>query len=154
MATHSSVLAWRISGTGEPGGLLSVGSHRVRHDWSNLAAAAAAAKQPYYHIPLTFKFTFSSFPDWLYNHYLSSPKYQKCLWYHLFFSQHYEIIHQILWSLHPIYLSNSHLFLLFIPLYSIPSDYNFFSGLSHCSYLLSLYTVLYSSNLFSTLLCT
>ena len=31
-ATHSSVLAWRIPGTGEPGGLLSVGSHRVRHD--------------------------------------------------------------------------------------------------------------------------
>ena len=32
MATHSSVLAWRIPGTEEPGGLLSVGSHRVRHD--------------------------------------------------------------------------------------------------------------------------
>ena len=32
MATHSSVLAWRISGTGEPGGLLSLGSHRVGHD--------------------------------------------------------------------------------------------------------------------------
>ena len=32
MATHSSVLAWRISGTGEPGGLPSMGSHRVRHD--------------------------------------------------------------------------------------------------------------------------
>ena len=32
MATHSSVLAWRISGTGEPGGLLSVGLHRVGHD--------------------------------------------------------------------------------------------------------------------------
>ena len=32
MATHSSVLAWRISGTGETGGLLSLGSHRVRHD--------------------------------------------------------------------------------------------------------------------------
>ena len=32
MATHSSVLAWRISGTGEPGGLLSMGSHRVGHD--------------------------------------------------------------------------------------------------------------------------
>ena len=32
MTTHSSVLAWRIPGTGEPGGLLSVGSHRVRHD--------------------------------------------------------------------------------------------------------------------------
>ena len=42
MATHSSVLAWRIPGTGEPGGLPSVGSHRVRHDWSDLAAAAAA----------------------------------------------------------------------------------------------------------------
>ena len=43
MATHSSVLAWRIPGTGEPGGLPSMGSHRVRHDWSDLAAAAAAA---------------------------------------------------------------------------------------------------------------
>ena len=41
MATHSSVLAWRIPGTGEPGGLLSMGSHRVGHDWSNLAAAVA-----------------------------------------------------------------------------------------------------------------
>ena len=41
MATHSSVLAWRFPGTGEPGGLPSVGSHRVRHDWSDLAAAAA-----------------------------------------------------------------------------------------------------------------
>ena len=45
MATHSSVLAWRIPGMGEPGGLLSVGSHRVRHDWSDLAAAAAGIKQ-------------------------------------------------------------------------------------------------------------
>ena len=43
MATHCSVLAWRIPGTGEPGGLPSMGSHRVGHDWSNLAAAAAAA---------------------------------------------------------------------------------------------------------------
>ena len=43
MATHSSVLAWRIPGTGEPGGLPSMGSHRVGHDWSDLAAAAAAA---------------------------------------------------------------------------------------------------------------
>ena len=41
MATHSSVLAWRIPGMGKPGGLPSVGSHRVRHDWSDLAAAAA-----------------------------------------------------------------------------------------------------------------
>ena len=41
MATHSSVLAWRIPGMGEPGGLPSMGSQRVRHDWSDLAAAAA-----------------------------------------------------------------------------------------------------------------
>ena len=39
MATHSSVLAWRIPWTEKPGGLQSVGSHRVGHDWSNLAAA-------------------------------------------------------------------------------------------------------------------
>ena len=40
MATHSSIIAWRISGTGEPGGLLSMGSHRVRDNCSDLAAAA------------------------------------------------------------------------------------------------------------------
>jgi len=40
MATHSSVLAWRVPGMGEPGGLPSVGSHRVGHDWSDSAAAA------------------------------------------------------------------------------------------------------------------
>ena len=43
MATHSSVLAWRIPGLGEPGGLPSMGLHRVGNDWSDLAAAAAAA---------------------------------------------------------------------------------------------------------------
>ena len=42
MATHSSVLARRIPGMGEPGGLPSMGSHRVGHDGSDLAAAAAA----------------------------------------------------------------------------------------------------------------
>ena len=42
MATPSSVLAWRIPGTGEPGGLPSMGLHRVRHYWSDLAVAAAA----------------------------------------------------------------------------------------------------------------
>ena len=41
MATHSSVLAWRSPGIGEPDGLPSMGSHRVGHDWSDLAAAAA-----------------------------------------------------------------------------------------------------------------
>ena len=44
VATHSSVLAWRIPGTGEPGGLPSMGSHRVGHDWSDLAAAARTQK--------------------------------------------------------------------------------------------------------------
>ena len=43
MATHSSVLVLRIPGMGEPGGLPSMGSHRVGHDRSDLAAAAAAA---------------------------------------------------------------------------------------------------------------
>ena len=41
MATHSNVLAWRIPGMEEPGGLPSMGSHKVRHDLSDLAAAAA-----------------------------------------------------------------------------------------------------------------
>ena len=51
MATHSSIVAWRIPGTGEPGGLPSMGSHRVGHDWSNLAAAAAAQQQLYLVFP-------------------------------------------------------------------------------------------------------
>ena len=42
MATHSSVLDWKIPGTGEPGGLPSMGSHRVGHERSDLATAAAA----------------------------------------------------------------------------------------------------------------
>ena len=45
MAPHSSALAWRIPGTaGEPGGLPSLGSHRVGHDCSDLAAAAAVVR--------------------------------------------------------------------------------------------------------------
>ena len=55
VATHSSVLAWRISGTREPGGLPSMGSHRVRHDWNDLAAAAAVStKNALSHLLLTF----------------------------------------------------------------------------------------------------
>ena len=46
MPTHSSVLAWRIPRTGKPDGLPSMGSHRVGHDWSDLAAAAAALTLP------------------------------------------------------------------------------------------------------------
>ena len=44
MATHSSVLAWRIPGSGEPGGLPSMGLHRVRNDWSDLAAAGCSPR--------------------------------------------------------------------------------------------------------------
>ena len=44
MATHSSVVAWRIPGTEEPGGLLSMGSHRVGHDCRELVAAAGKKK--------------------------------------------------------------------------------------------------------------
>ena len=47
MAIHSSVLAWRIPGTAEPAGLPSMGSHRVGHDLSDLAAAAAYLEQIY-----------------------------------------------------------------------------------------------------------
>ena len=47
MAAHSGVLAWRIPGTGKPGGLPSMGSHRVGHDWSDLAAVGGASnKEP------------------------------------------------------------------------------------------------------------
>ena len=56
MATHSSVLAWRIPGTGEPGGLPSMGSHRAGHDWSDLAAAAVIL--------------FICFPMWVFSAYL------------------------------------------------------------------------------------
>ena len=48
MATHSSVLAWRIPGTGEPGGLPSMGSHRVGHDWSDSSNSRARAIQILY----------------------------------------------------------------------------------------------------------
>ena len=70
MATHSSVLAWRIPGMGEPGGLPSMGSHRVGHDWSDLAAAAGEllVVDGIMEIKLTS----------------SSPKHMGCRWkYHL-----------------------------------------------------------------------
>ena len=47
MAIHSSVLAWRIPGTAEPGGLPSMGSHKVEHDRSDLAAEAAFCGEAY-----------------------------------------------------------------------------------------------------------
>ena len=51
MATHSNVLPWRIPGSGEPGGLPSLGSHRVGHDWSDLAVAVINTVA-YYLLPL------------------------------------------------------------------------------------------------------
>ena len=65
MATHSSVLAWRIPVTGEPGGLPSMGLHRVRHDWSNLAAAAANPSVSYLPIQISSNFLF--FLIWLFH---------------------------------------------------------------------------------------
>ena len=53
MATHSSVLAWRIPGTEEPGGLPSMGSQRVGHDLRDLAAAATSTKHKFSkHLPV------------------------------------------------------------------------------------------------------
>ena len=58
MATHSSVLVWRIPGTVEPGGLLSMGLHRVGHDWSDLAAAAACSRYLVFHYVLYLLFSY------------------------------------------------------------------------------------------------
>ena len=55
VATHSSVLAWRIPGTGEPGGLPSMGSHRVGHDWRDLAAAALLGRKVMSNLDSIFK---------------------------------------------------------------------------------------------------
>ena len=55
MATHSSALAWRIPWTEEPRGLPSMGSHRIRHDWSDLAAAAAMSPTFYSDLFSTIK---------------------------------------------------------------------------------------------------
>ena len=62
MATHSSVLAWRIPGMGESGGLPSMGSHRVRHDWSDLAAAADGCLVSLQRIALGIRALYCSLP--------------------------------------------------------------------------------------------
>ena len=77
MATHSSVLAWRIPGTGEPDGLPSMGLHRVGHNWSDSAAAAAARSC------LTLSNTMDySMPDSSVLHY-SRVCSDSCGWYYL-----------------------------------------------------------------------
>ena len=64
IATHSSVLAWRIPGMRKPGRLPSMGSHRVGHDWSDLAAAASKEYNKFTHCGLCF-FRASVFLCWL-----------------------------------------------------------------------------------------
>ena len=64
MATHSSVLAWRIPGKGEPGGLPSMGSHRVGHNWSDLAAAEGT----------NFGLLFFRYPTQLFQHHSLGEK--------------------------------------------------------------------------------
>ena len=64
MASHSSVLAWRIPGTGEPSRLPSVGSHRVGHDWSDLADLAAARNENAFYKHPTYSFTPFSLKTW------------------------------------------------------------------------------------------
>ena len=75
MATHSSVLAWRIPGTGEPGGLLFMGSHRVGHNWSDLAAVAAAIFHCVYVPQLPYPFI-----CWWASMLLPCPSYCKRCW--------------------------------------------------------------------------
>jgi len=73
MASHSSVLAWRIPGTGEPGGLPSMGSHRVGHNWSDLAAAAASTfisgflMDAYIHMFFGFSFEHVAMSHWCFH---------------------------------------------------------------------------------------
>ena len=61
MATHSSVLAWRIPGTGEPGGLPSMGSHRVGHDWSDLAVAKTIGTYHWLNVTLSLRMQVCSY---------------------------------------------------------------------------------------------
>ena len=58
METHSSVLTWRIPVTGKPGGLPSMGSHRVGHDWRDLAAAAAVAQTVFIFYVASYRHSF------------------------------------------------------------------------------------------------
>ena len=79
MATHSSVLAWRIPGTGEPGGPPSLGSHRVGHDWSDLEAAAAVVRIIHLLCHLATNYQVSLFPqEWK----LSAAHLGRCLLTH------------------------------------------------------------------------
>ena len=54
MATHSSVLSWRIPWTEKPGRLQSLGSHRVRHDWSDLVVVVVVVVEEDISLPVSF----------------------------------------------------------------------------------------------------
>ena len=84
MATHSSVLAWRIPGTEEPGGLPSMGSHRVGHDWSDLSCMHAYRTHTHTHTrACTVLTSFFSVISWLlHKHHVS------CLFAPVFYSDH------------------------------------------------------------------
>ena len=71
MATHSSVLAWRIPEMGEPGGLPSMRSHRVGHNWSDLAAATLTGMLTYLNASCTMLFSLKN-SSWPYTMNMSS----------------------------------------------------------------------------------
>ena len=85
MATHSSVLAWRIPGMGEPGGLPSMGSHRVGHDWSDLTTAST-------------KLIVTPFCFWSLGKFLESSLHKLCLFFLL--SENIRTFIIWIWYLH------------------------------------------------------
>ena len=145
MATHSSVLAWRIPGTAEPGGLPSMGSHRVGHDWSDLAAAAFIYK---------FLFICLSFISQI-------PRFQNHLYWYLFllpfsvrlFLTFMIIFVYILFSIHRChYLLNDFFNLLHKDLPSVLQiSMNFDKCMATCVYD---YGVTWNSLLSSNIFCT
>ena len=81
MATHSSVLAWRIAGTGKPGRLPSLGSHRVGHDWSDLAPVCVTlGKLLNFSVPQFphIHWNITGVPGWLWG--ASECVKQNCIW--------------------------------------------------------------------------
>ena len=105
MAPHSSTLAWRILGTGEPSGLLSMGSHRVGHEWSDLAAAAAIralrsvkedswCPSPELPLILMLKFMIFFYAEWCQWWMYSYPLIFFCLSLLLFAIEGHEIFHR------------------------------------------------------------
>ena len=79
METHSSVLAWGIPGMGEPGGLPSVGSHRVRHDWSDLVEVVVNTLSAHFRDYLCkvclFHDTVSFMRAGIFNHYVAGTSH-------------------------------------------------------------------------------